>query len=240
MEAQHWASTASSSPPETAAPSAPARSGRIPAWPITPALRRLADGGTTGNEQLTAVVGVVLIVLLAALGVTILRIHPLLGPHMFIGLLLIPPVLLKMASTGYRFARYYTHDAAYRDKGPPAANLRLIAPFVVVTTVVVFASGVALMLAGPGSRAALLPLHKVSFIVWLAFTAVHVIGHLPDMPRALSARKEAGDALPGYSAGRGGRLLSLGGALVAGIVLAIVYIPQYAPWLSSQHLFGGH
>jgi len=37
----------------------------------------LLGGGTQGNEQITAVTGVVLIVLLAALGVTILRIRQL-------------------------------------------------------------------------------------------------------------------------------------------------------------------
>jgi hypothetical protein len=241
MAAHRWESTATTSPAESAAPPAPGRDARIRGRPAAAGpLRRLLAGGTSGNERLTAAVGVVLILLLAALGVTILRIRPLLGPHMFIGLLLIPPVLLKMASTGYRFARYYTHDAAYRRKGPPAANLRVIAPVVVTTTVVVFVSGVALMLAGPSSRASLLPIHKVSFFVWLAFMAIHVIGHLPDLPRALSARNEAGERLPGYSAGRGGRLLSLGGALVAGIVLGVIYIPQYAPWLNSQHFVGGH
>jgi hypothetical protein len=186
-----------------------------------------------------------LLVLLAALGVTILRIRPLLSAHMFIGLLLIGPVMLKMASTGYRFVRYYTHDPAYRRKGPPAASLRMMAPMVVLSTIVVFASGVALLLAGPSSRSALLPLHKISFIVWIAFVALHVLGHLADLPHALrtrvavSAALSAGDRsaaeLAGYSSGGGGRVLSLVGALVAGTVLAILYIPQFAPWVHAQH-----
>ncbi len=50
--------------------------------------------------------------LLAALGVTILRIGPLISEHLFIGLMLIPPIALKLASTGYRFMRYYTSDPA--------------------------------------------------------------------------------------------------------------------------------
>ena len=71
---------------------------------------------------------------------------------MFIALLLIPPVLLKMASTAYRFARYYRHSPRTRRNGPPAALLRVLAPGVVLSTVVVFASGVALLLLGPSSR----------------------------------------------------------------------------------------
>lgn len=50
---------------------------------------------------------------------------------------------------GYRFARYYTHGEAYRRKGPPELWLRLIAPVVVMSTVIVFASGVVLLFDGP-------------------------------------------------------------------------------------------
>ncbi len=192
-------------------------------------------GGTTGNERLTAATGILLIVLLAALGVTILRIGPLLSEHMFLGLLLIPPVALKMASTGYRFARYYTSNPAYRRKGPPPAVLRLLAPLVVISTVVVFASGVALLLLGPSSRGSLLLIHKASFFVWVAVTAIHVLAHLSDLPRALKAKHELQPHLDGHGDGRAGLVLSLSGALVAGLVLAILYIPQFTPWLNAHH-----
>jgi len=128
---------------------------------LAPALRRprrtlrarLIAGGTAGNEQLTAATGVVLLLLLAALGVTIVRIGSLLNEHMFLGMLLIGPVVLKMASTGYRFVRYYAANPRYRSKGPPEAAMRLIAPLVVLSTVVVFASGVALLFAAPDRAA---------------------------------------------------------------------------------------
>jgi hypothetical protein len=51
--------------------------------------------------------------------------------NIFIGLLLIPPVAVKLGGTGYRFARYYGHDEPYVRKGPPPAFLRLLAPGVV-------------------------------------------------------------------------------------------------------------
>ena len=222
------------------------RHGRHPTRPRAPASRprsfsaralrrRLTAGGTAGNEQLTAAAGTVLLVLLAALGVTILRIRPLLSEHMFLGMLLIPPVGLKMASTGYRFARYYTANPAYRRKGPPATLMRLLAPLVVISTVVVFASGVALLLAGPSSRGSLLLIHKASFFVWIAVTAIHVLGHLSDLPRALQRKHELQPQLARYGTGRAGRALSLSGALVAGLVLAILYIPQFSPWLNAHH-----
>lgn len=197
--------------------------------------RRLTAGGTTGNERLTAATGIVLLALLAPLGITIIRIRPLLSEHMFIGILLIPPVALKMASTGYRFVRYYTADPRYRRKGPPPPALRLLAPIVVISTVAVFASGVALLLLGPSSRGSLLLVHKASFIVWVAATAIHVLAHLTDLPRALKSSRELEPALNGSGVGRSGRALSLTGALVAGAILAILYIPQFSPWLNAHH-----
>lgn len=201
-----------------------------------PLARRLTGGGTTGNERLTAATGVLLIALLAVLGVTILRIRPLLSVHLFLGMLLIPPVLVKMASTGYRFMRYYGGNVAYRMKGPPELAMRLLAPLVLLTTVVVFASGVALLFAGPASRDSLLPIHKVSFIAWLAVTALHVLGHLPGLGRPLRAdygRERFGEDL----AGRDGRVLSLAAALLAGVLLAVIVIPEFGAWLHWSSVF---
>lgn len=206
----------------------------------------LVGGGTTGNERLTSATGAVLIVLLAVIGVTIIALGPLLSVHLFVGMVLVGPVLLKLGSTGYRFARYYTANPRYRRKGPPALPLRLIAPVVALTTLVVFASGVALLFAGPSSRDTLLPIHKVSFIVWIAFMSLHVLAHLPTMLRSLGADYGPKRARRGtwqqYLGsrdsvnGRAGRVLSLSSALAFGVVLAIVLIPQFGPWLSAQNL----
>lgn len=195
---------------------------------------RLTGGGTNGNERLTSAAGLLLVILLAALGVTIVQLGPLLWVHLFLGMLLIAPVTLKLASTGYRFVRYYTGNPRYRHKGPPQLALRMLAPLVVLSTLVVFASGVALLFAGPSSRSALLPLHKVSFIVWLAVTAPHVLAHLPAMSAGLRAdygrHTQLGQDLPG----RSGRALALAGAIVAGLVLALITIPEFAPWMHAH------
>jgi hypothetical protein len=175
----------------------------------------------------------VLITLLAIEGVTIVELRPLLTVHLFVGLALIPPIGLKLATTGYRFARYYTGSPRYRRKGPPHAVLRAIAPVVVVSSVAVLASGVWLLLAGPSSRDTVLPIHKVSFIVWLAFTGVHLLGHLRELPPAIAADY----GRPGRADGRAGRRLALAVALVAGVALALLLVPHYAPW---QHEFGLH
>jgi hypothetical protein len=66
--------------------------------------RRLAllGGGPEGNEQLTTIAGAMLIVLLAVIGLTIVRIGQRLWLHLFVGLLLLGPTVVKMVSTGYR------------------------------------------------------------------------------------------------------------------------------------------
>jgi hypothetical protein len=211
---------------------------QVPVSPATsPRAERLTGGGTRGNERLTAAAGAVLIGLLAVIGVTIISIRPLIWVHLFVGMLLIGPVVLKIGTTGYRFVRYYACDPSYRRKGAPPPMLRLvIAPVVVASTVVVFATGVALLLVGPSSRGTLLPIHKVSFFVWVGFMALHVLAHLSALPRALRADYGPPGPLRDEIGGRSGRVLSLAGALTAGAVLAILLIPQFAPWLTDQGL----
>jgi hypothetical protein len=195
----------------------------------TPGMR-LLGGGVVGNERLTAANGMLLIGLLAALGVTILRVRQLIDVHLFIGLLLVPPVALKLASTGYRFVRYYTGNAAYRERGAPPLALRALAPAVAASTVAVFATGVLLLAEGSGASDTLRTLHKASFIVWIGVTALHVLGHLPDLSGLLLVRRNGRHEYNRLAAGGLGRTLTIAGALVAGLVLAIVLIPQFGDW----------
>jgi hypothetical protein len=211
--------------------------GHASSYPARARAGRLTGGGTSGNARLTAASGVLLIAPLAVIGVTLLDLRGLLSVHLFVGMLLIPPVLLKMSTTGYRFLRYYTADAAYRRKGPPPMLLRVIAPGVILSTLVVLATGVALLFIGPSSRGELLPIHKLSFIVWAAFTGVHLLGHLLELPEQLRADFGRSAAFSGDVTGRSGRVLALAGALVAGVVLAILVIPEFGAWLHSSDLF---
>jgi hypothetical protein len=196
--------------------------------------------GTEGNERLTAVTGVALLVLLAILGVTILRLNLLIWEHLFVGLVLIGPVLVKLASTGYRFIRYYSGNSVYVRKGPPPILLRTLGPLVVFTTLLVFGSGLALLFGGPSARGTFFPIHKLSFIAWLAIMAVHVLGHLPSLPKALRGDYATRKNAPGYVPGRDGRMITLAGALVAGLVLAVVLIPDFSAWTSAHAVLTHH
>jgi hypothetical protein len=141
------------------------------------------DSGVEANARLTGSTAAVLVLLLAAEGVTVLRVHSLLSPHVFIGMLLVPPVLLKMGSTGWRFVRYYRGSPAYRRKGPPPLLLRLLGPVVVLLTLIVFASGIALLVGPHSTRQSLLFLHKASFVLWFGAMTIHVLGHLVETAR---------------------------------------------------------
>ena len=110
-----------------------------------------ADECVEGNARLTGMTAAVLLILLAIEGFTILRIGKLLTLHVVIGMVLVPPVFLKIGSTTWRFAHYYLGSPEYRRKGPPPALLRLLGPFLVVLTIAVLGSGIALLL-GPSSR----------------------------------------------------------------------------------------
>jgi hypothetical protein len=195
-------------------------------------IARLLRGGTEGNARLTALTGLVLLGLLAAEGVTILAIHQLLSVHVFVGLLLIPPVALKLAATGYRFVRYYTRDLEYVRKGPPVVLMRLlVAPTLVMSTLAVFVTGVALLVIGPG-RGVVLGLHKASFVVWFGACGVHVLAYVLRVPGLVAADWGRSDPAPGAVLRHG----IVAAALVAGLVLAVAALPLAHPWL---HGFGG-
>ena len=197
---------------------------------------RRAGQGVKSNARLTASNAAVLLVLLAAEGVTILRVRELVTPHVFIGMLLIPPVLVKIGSTGYRFVRYYIGSPAYRRKGPPSVLLRLLGPVVVILTGVVLASGVALLLADRSWSAQLLLVHKASFVLWFFAMIVHVLGHLAEVARLAPrdwlrrTRREV--------RGAGERQWLIAASLVAGVLLGLAMLSRVGPWLALARV--GH
>ena len=177
------------------------------------------QGGVDGNERLTARTAVVLLALLALEGATLVSVGRFLGPHVFLGFLLIPPIVLKLASTGWRMLSYYRGREEYVRRGPPHPLLRLVvAPVVVVSTITLFGSGVALIAIG--HHGLLLQLHKASFVVWFGAMSAHVLWHVWKLPQL------ALDRLPG----RGLRLAAVGAALGAGLVLAVATVPLADHW----------
>ena len=189
-------------------------------------------GGPEGNERLTALTGAVLLILFAAEGFTLLRLGRLLYWHFLFGFLLIGPVCLKLASTVYRFSRYYGRSRPYVRKGPPHPLLRVIGPFVVLTTSAVVGTGVLLGIEHQ-PRAyfgySLLMLHKLSFIAWAALMTIHVLAYLPRLPGLLAADAFAGRGMRAVG-GRGLRYGLLVLSLGAGSILAVWGAHLYSGW----------
>ncbi len=189
------------------------------------------DAGVEANGRLTAMTGALLLVLLAIEGATLLHILPLLTLHVVIGMVLVPVILLKVGSTTWRFVRYYLGSPQYRRKGPPPALLRLLGPFVVVSTIAVVGSGIALLLAPSSLRNDLLFLHKASFVLWFAGMVVHVLGHLLDIaqlaPRDFYRRTRR------QIRGAGVRQWAIVSAVCIGILLAALTAPKVGPWLTG-------
>ena len=132
-----------------------------------------------GNERLTAVVGLVVLALsVVELATIVFGLHRFLSLHVFVGLVLIPPVLLKLASTGWRFARYYTGSEPYRSKGAPQLPMRLLAPLLVAATVVLLGSGVAMGIVHGQSLAVARRLHGPASVLWLILIGVHILVYL--------------------------------------------------------------
>lgn len=187
-------------------------------------------GGPAGNGRLTAWTGLLLLVLFGAELVTLVDVRSLVDWHIVIGVVLVPPALLKTATTGWRIVRYYTGSSPYREAGPPPLILRLLGPLVVVSTLAVLGTGIGLALAGPdtsrrsiaGTGIDLLTLHKGSFVVWAVATGLHVLGRVVSAVQAIAAT----DRVPGRIA-----RASLIGAMVAtAVVAAVLLTSTVAAW----------
>lgn len=175
-----------------------------------------------GNERLTAAVGLMLIVLsVVEIATLVFGLQTYLHAHVFIGLVLLPPIAVKLASTGWRFARYYTRNEAYRLKGAPQIVMRLLAPFLVVFTILLFGSGVAMAFVHGSALDLARRVHGPAAAGWLLTLGVHVAVHIGRAVRAV-----ARDAV-----GARTRTWIVTGAAAAGLVVGVATLPVQHVWL---------
>lgn len=188
--------------------------------------------GVSGNSRLTSATGILLVALLAVEGVTILSVRQMLTLHIYVGVLLMGPVLLKTGSTMYRFVRYYRGAPSYVKKGPPHPLLRILGPFVIVSTLALLGTGIALIFLDPQRSDLMLTLHKVAFFIWLVLMTVHVLGHI--VTAAGTSWAEVRNSLRGRAAvRRRWRFALIALALVLGVGAATVLLPHAAPWTTQ-------
>jgi hypothetical protein len=169
--------------------------------------------------------------------VTLLDIGSMLTLHVFLGMILLGPVALKSASVLYRFVRYYAGSAPYRRKGPPEILQRVTGPLIVVSTVVVFGSGIMLSLTGDMSW---LMVHQMSFVAWACLMILHLLSYAGRLPGLLAAEARgiaSPDSGQGHArqavrvlGGRGTRLALLIGSLLVGLIIALLTQHTLSGW----------
>jgi len=201
--------------------------------PERPEVSAGPDPGVEGNGRITAATGTLLTLLLLVEGFTVLDVRGYITLHAAVGLVLIGPVALKCASTGYRFVRYYTGHAAYVRNGPPHWLLRLLGPVVILSTLALLGTGVAL-LAVHGRSDTWLTLHQGSFIVWVAVMTVHFLAHVVEAARGTARElRPAGQDPAGR--GRAWRLILVAVSLLIGVGLAAAFTPNASSWQLHHH-----
>ena len=173
------------------------------------------------NERLTALTGALLFICLFAIAASVLYLPRLLPVHYLVGFLAVPPIAVKLATTGYRFARYYTHDPSYRQAGAPSPLLRfVVAPLLVVSTVAVFATGIELWLFDVRFGSWWINAHTVSAVVFMIAAVIHLLSHLRRSARAVMETAPQARSI-------------VVGSLVAGVVLAAASLTYATPFGSG-------
>src|SRR5207248_4631675 len=167
--------------------------------------------------------------ILLEIATVLLGVHTFMSWHVFVGIALIPLVVLKLATTGLRFVRYYTRSRAYVAHGPPQIAMRLLAPLFVTATVVLFGSGVAMGLLHGHALQIARRLHGPASVVWLVLLGLHVLVYLR---RAL--RSTAQDALPRKHEpvrGTTARAYALAIVVITGLVVGAATVPAQHHWI---------
>jgi hypothetical protein len=185
------------------------------------------------NARLTGTTGiVVLILLIAELVTVVLGAASVLSLHVTIGLILVPPVLVKLATTTWRMINYYLGAAAYKHRGPPPALARVLGPILSLAIVLVLTSGIALILGPSSLHPIVLGVHKVSFYLALLLIVWHLAMHL-SQTLGLAAR----DWVNRRSAALvvRARWTAIGGSVLFGALLAVTLAGHAESYMHHYH-----
>jgi hypothetical protein len=126
-----------------------------------------------GNLILTSHAGLVILFVLILLYVTGLAFTPLRPVHFGLGFALIPILLVKLGSTGWRAVNYYFDRDPYRAAGPPWLLPRIMALPLTACALAATVSGVVLWAMGT-DRGTWATVHIYSVISLAAVVVVHL------------------------------------------------------------------
>jgi hypothetical protein len=205
------------------------------AAPPRPPDKRNADG----NTRLTGMsASFVLPLFLIEVATVVLGVKSVITLHVAVGLLLLGPVLLKLASVTYRMVSYHRGVNEYRQRGKPAVAPRLLGGALAVLVVLLLASGLVLILGPNAAHGAARAIHIVTAYLVVLLLIVHIASHFRTAARLASAdiRRRAAPA-PGARS----RWLALLASLAIGGTLALLlggrgstYLHHYYPSYPAQ------
>jgi hypothetical protein len=207
----------------------------------TPALRRVALPGRPnpdGNSGLTGIsASFVLPLFLFEVVTVVLGVKSVITLHVVIGLILLGPALLKLASVTYRMVSYYRGVGAYQQRGRPTIGLRLLGAALGVLFMLLMASGLVLIVGPNGAHSPARATHVVTAYLVVLLLAVHLAIHFLPAVRLASKDMRPRTAVRGARS----RWLVLLVSLAAGGALALflggrgsTYLHQYYPGAFSQ------
>lgn len=202
------------------------------ATPPPPPDKRNADGNTrmTGMSA-----SLVLPLFLFEVATVVLGVKSVITLHVAVGLLLLGPVLLKLASVTYRMASYYRRVSEYRKRGKPAVALRLLGGALAVLVVLLLASGLVLIVGANAAHGAARAIHVVSAYLGVLLLIGHVAIHLRTAARVTLADVRRGAAaVPGARS----RWLAILASLAIGGTLALLLGGRGSTYL--QHYYPSH
>lgn len=185
---------------------------------------------TAGNEALTSWTGLLLLPLLGLVGLTGVAFGSLWRAHFVVGIILVPVLGMKLATTTYRAIRYYTGSKRYRAAGPPELAARILAPILIAATVIAMWSGIVMWLNNnqdqPWST-----IHTDAVVIMGGLVGIHVLLYVPKALRSvfgeLSQMRQRGHRATL-------RLSIVTASLVVGIVVGFVIQPS-SPFPVHQH-----
>lgn len=166
--------------------------------------------------------------------------------HFFVGFMLIPLVGLKLLSTSWKAAGYYTGRPIYKREGPPRWWNRLLSPVMGILFLITLWSGVAMW----GSLEGYFPIpylyHDYSVVQWhlwsscflVALTVFHMVAHFRETFRSRRRKAVEDAANPEPRGTMLARRTLVGGAIGSAVALALSAAQWPWPrlsWLSKYH-----
>jgi hypothetical protein len=180
---------------------------------------------------------VILPLILVEVATVALGVKNVITLHVAVGLVLIGPIMVKLASVTHRMLSYYRGVSEYLRRGKPTDGLRLLGGALAVATILLVVSGLELIVGPSRLQAPARSVHVATAYLTVALIIVHVAIHLPKALRLASAdARPHAPIVPGARS----RWLALTASLALGGLLALLlagrgasYLHHYYPRYSS-------